>query len=132
MSLAGKDVWEAIVRLGLLSGPYDPRANLHCANAEKIAVLLNDVLGKRRQDWLPKLVDTEDAMRAWEASTPREYVLRLYKFLNQLGYTVIRIDAGLWSEFYRLADSLGIIRVVLIAFPVGFYKPRTHKSYSMT
>jgi hypothetical protein len=32
--------------------------------------------------WLPNLVETENAMREWEASTPREYVLRLYKFLN--------------------------------------------------
>ena len=34
-------------------------------------------------------------MRQWEASTPRESVLRLYKFLNQLGYTVIGIDAAI-------------------------------------
>jgi hypothetical protein len=37
-------------------------------------------------------------MRAWEAKTPRENVLRLYKFLNQLGYTVIGIDAAIERE----------------------------------
>ena len=36
-------------------------------------------------------------MRAWEASA-REYVLRLYKFLNLLGYTVIGIDAAIERE----------------------------------
>jgi hypothetical protein len=45
-----------------------------------------------------ELLDTEDAMRAWEARTPRENVLRLYKFLNQLGYTVIGIDAAIERE----------------------------------
>jgi hypothetical protein len=34
-------------------------------------------------------------MRAWEARTPRENVLRLYKLLNQHGYTVIGIDAAI-------------------------------------
>jgi len=34
-------------------------------------------------------------MRAWEGNTPREYVLRLYKFLNLSGYTVVGIDARL-------------------------------------
>jgi hypothetical protein len=27
MPLTGKDVWDAIVKLGLISGPYDPRTN---------------------------------------------------------------------------------------------------------
>jgi hypothetical protein len=62
-----------------------------------MALLLNEVLGKR-QNWLPDLLETEDSMRAWEASTPRENVLRLYKFLNQLGYTVIGIDAAIERE----------------------------------
>jgi hypothetical protein len=44
MTLTGRDVWEAIVKLGMLSGPYDPKTNRHCANAEKIAGLLNKVL----------------------------------------------------------------------------------------
>jgi hypothetical protein len=38
--LTGKDVWDAIVKLGLMSGPYDPRTNHHCTNAERIARLL--------------------------------------------------------------------------------------------
>src|ERR1700693_3686742 len=33
---------------------------------------------------------------------------------------------------YRLTDRLGVIRIVLVAFPVGLYKTRIHKSYSMT
>jgi hypothetical protein len=37
-------------------------------------------------------------MRAWEARAPRERVLRLYKFLNQLGYTVIGIDSAIERE----------------------------------
>jgi hypothetical protein len=37
-------------------------------------------------------------VRAWEAVTPREYVLRLYKYLNQCGYTVIGIDAAIERE----------------------------------
>ena len=106
MPLTGKDVWDAIVKLGLLSGPYDPRTNPHCANAEKIARLLDEVLTKR-QDWLPSLVDTEDAMRRWEANTPREYVLRLYKFLNTIGYTVIGIDAAIEREVRKRTATTG-------------------------
>lgn len=98
MPLSGKDVWEAMVRLGLTSGPYDPQRNRSCVNADRIAGLLSDVLRKQESDWLPKVTQTEDAMRAWEASTPREYVLRLYKFLNLLGYTVIGIDAAIERE----------------------------------
>jgi hypothetical protein len=97
MSVTGKDVWDAIVKLGLLSGPYDPRTNRSCANAENIAKLLNEVLTKG-QSWLPKVVQTEDAMRVWEANTPHEYVLRLYKFLNAMGYTVVGIDAAIERE----------------------------------
>ena len=37
-------------------------------------------------------------MRAWQDSTPREYVLRLYRYLNQCGYTVIGIDAAIERE----------------------------------
>lgn len=98
MPLSGKDVWEAYVKLGLTGGPYDPRANRSCMNADRIAGLLNEVLRKRESDWLPKVTQTEDATRAWEAGTPREYVLRLYKFLNLLGYTVIGIDAAIERE----------------------------------
>ena len=97
MSLTGKDVWDASVTLGLMSGPYDPRTNKYCANAEKIAGLLNEVLAKR-QSWLSNLVETEDAMRLWEANTPHECVLRLYKFLNTIGYTVVGIDAAIERE----------------------------------
>ena len=85
MPLTGKDVWDAIVKAGFLSGPYDPRTNRSCANADVLARLLNDALS-RRANWLPNLLQTEDAMREREATTPREFVLRLYKFLNQCGY----------------------------------------------
>ena len=98
MPLTGKDVWEAIVRLGLASGPYDPRTNRHCANAERIAGLLNEGLAKQELNWLPNVTLTEDAMRTWEANTPREHVLRLYKFLNLSGYTVVGIDAAIERE----------------------------------
>jgi hypothetical protein len=37
-------------------------------------------------------------MRVWQESTPREYLLRLYRFLNQCGYTVIGIDAAIERE----------------------------------
>jgi hypothetical protein len=97
MPLTGKDVWEAIVKAGLLSGPYEPRTNRHCANADVLAGLLNEALSKR-ENWLPNLLGTEDAMRVWQESTPREYVLRLYKFLNQCGYTVIGIDSAIERE----------------------------------
>jgi hypothetical protein len=106
MPLTGKDVWEAIVKLGLMSGPYDPRTNHHCANAEKIAHLLDEVMTKR-QSWVPSRVETEDAMRAWEADTPREHVLRLYKFLNTIGYTVIGIDAAIEREVRKRTASTG-------------------------
>jgi len=110
MSLTGKEVWDAIVKLGLMSGPYEPKKNQYCANAEKIAVLLNEVLEKRRS-WLPRGVETEDAMIAWEADTPKEYVLRLYKTLNLLGYTVIGIDGAIEREVRKrksaAADSTG-------------------------
>jgi hypothetical protein len=98
MPLTGEDVWEAIVKLGLMSGPYDPKANRYCANAERIASLLNDELRQQEFNWLPDVTQVEDAMRAWEKNTPREYVLRLYRFLNQLGYTVIGIDAAIERE----------------------------------
>ena len=98
MLLTGKDVWEAIVRAGLASGPYDPRTNIRCANADVLAGQLNAVLGKNR---MPDLLETEDAMRRWEATTPREFVLRLYKFLNQCGYTVVGIDAAIEREAKR-------------------------------
>ena len=104
MPLTGKDVWDAIVKLGLMSGPYDPIANSYCANAEKIAGLLNEVLTKR-QSWLSNLVETEDAMRLWEANTPHEYVLRLYKFLNTIGYTVVGIDAAIEREVRKRRAS---------------------------
>jgi hypothetical protein len=97
MLLTGKDVWEAIVKLGLMSGPYEPKNNRYCANADRIADLLNEVLDKRKS-WLPDLVEAEDAMRSWEANAPREFVLRLYKYLNQLGYTVAGIDVAIERE----------------------------------
>ena len=59
--------------------------------------LVNETIS-RQANWLPDLIDSEDAMRGWEANTAREKVLRLYKFLNQLGYTVIAIDAGIERE----------------------------------
>jgi hypothetical protein len=62
--------------------------------------LLNEVLTKR-QCLSPSLVQTEDSMRIWEANTPREYVLRLYKFLNAVGYTVIGIDAAIEREVQK-------------------------------
>ena len=101
MPLAGKDVWEAIVKLGILSGPYDPKTNRYCANADRIAAVLNDVLHKQESNWLPSTIQTEDAMRVWAETTPREYVLRLYRFLNQLGYTVIGIDAAIEREIRK-------------------------------
>src|SRR5262249_56321916 len=76
MLLTGKDVWEAIVKARLSSGPYEPKTNPRCANADVLAGLLNVVLSKR-QNCLPDLLETEDAMRRWEASTPRALVLRL-------------------------------------------------------
>jgi hypothetical protein len=81
-----------------MSGPYDPKTNRYSANADRIASLLNDELREQESDWLPSVIQAEDAMRVWEVSTPREYVLRLYKFLNQLGYSVIGIDAAIERE----------------------------------
>jgi len=83
--------------MGWASGPYDPRSNGIAARADQMASLLNDIISKR-QNWLPDLVESEDAMRAWVESTPRENLLRLYKFLNQLGFTVIGIDAAIERE----------------------------------
>jgi 2C-methyl-D-erythritol 2,4-cyclodiphosphate synthase len=97
MRLTGKDVWEVGVKMGWASGRYDPSAGGVAARAEMMAGLLNEIIDKR-QSWLPDRLETEDAMRAWEATTPREKVLRLYKFLNQLGYTVIGIDAAIERE----------------------------------
>jgi hypothetical protein len=104
MPLTGKDVWDASVKLGLMSGPYDPRTNRYCANAEKIAGLLNGVLTKR-QSWLSNLIETDEAMRVWEANTPHESVLRLYKFLNTMGYTVVGIDAAIEREVRKRRAS---------------------------
>jgi hypothetical protein len=97
MRLTGKDVWEVGVKMGWASGTYDPSANPIAARAATMAQLLNDML-RKRENWLPKLLESEDAMRRWEATTPREHALRLYKFLNQLGYTVIGIDSAIERE----------------------------------
>jgi hypothetical protein len=71
MPLSGKDVWKAMVRVGLTSGPYDPETD-RCANADRIAGRLNHVLRERKSNWLPKVMQTKDAMGSWEASTTRE------------------------------------------------------------
>jgi hypothetical protein len=97
MRLTGKDVWEVGLKMGWAHGHYDPSKNPTAARAEEMAHSLNEVLGKRG-DWLPDLLETDDKMRVWAESTPREYVLRLYKYLNQLGYTVIGIDAAIERE----------------------------------
>jgi hypothetical protein len=106
MRLTGKDVWEVGLKMGWASGPFDPLSNRVAARANAMASLLNEVVSKRENS-LPALIESEDAMRAWEANTPREKVLRLYKFLNQLGYTVIGIDAAIERERTknRPADS---------------------------
>jgi hypothetical protein len=44
-------------------------------------------------------------MRVWQDSTPREYVLRLYRFLNQCGYTVIGIDTAIEREAKQRNDA---------------------------
>jgi hypothetical protein len=82
---------------GWANGRFDPSSNMVSARAETMAALLNELLAKR-QSWVPELLETEDSMRAWGARTPRENILRLYKFLNQLGYTVIGIDAAIERE----------------------------------
>ena len=97
MKLTGEDVWKVGLMMGWASGPYDPLSNAIAARADSVASLLNQVIN-RRANWLPDLIDSEDAMRGWEANTAREKVLRLYKFLNQLGYTVIGIDAAIERE----------------------------------
>ena len=108
MRLTGRDVWEVGAKMGWASGPYDPRSNPIAARADKMASLLNDLIS-REANWLPDLIDNEDAMRVWEANTPRLKILRLYKFLNQLGYTVIGIDAAIERERIKKesADSPG-------------------------
>ncbi|MGO9604605.1 MAG: hypothetical protein ACLQAT_14650 [Candidatus Binataceae bacterium] len=97
MRLTGKDVFEVGVKMGWASGLYHPRSNGIAARADELASLLNELMDKRR-DWLPDLIENEDPMRTWEAQTPREHVLRLYKYLNQLGYTVVGIDAAIERE----------------------------------
>jgi hypothetical protein len=95
--LTGKDVWEVAIKMGWAHGAYYPSSNGTAARAAELAALLNEVL-RKRQNWLSELLESEDQMRAWEVRTPREKVLRLYKFLNQLGYTVIGIDAAIERE----------------------------------
>ena len=104
MRLTGKDVWEVGVKMGWANGPYDPRSNGIAARVDVMASLLNELMERRRK-WLPDLIDTEDAMRAWEAKTPRERVLRLYKFLNQSGYTVVGIEAAIEREVKPRRDT---------------------------
>jgi hypothetical protein len=105
MRLTGRDVWEAIVKLGLMSGPYEPKTNRYCANADRIAGLLNEVLDKQESSWLSNLIRTEDAMRTWLDNTPREYVLRLYKYLNATGITMTGIDAAIECETKKRRPS---------------------------
>jgi len=108
MPLSGNDVWEAMVKLGLMGGPYDPQRNRSCLNADRIAGLLNEVLRRHAENWLPDPMETENAMRAWEANTSRENVLRLYKFLNLLGYSVIGIDGAIERE-RKKNDAEGVL-----------------------
>jgi len=72
---------------------------------DRIAGLLNEVLAKQESGWLPNIRQTEDAMWTWEANTPREHVLRLYKFLNISGYTVVGIDAAIEREIKKRRTS---------------------------
>jgi hypothetical protein len=74
------------------------------ANADVLAGLLNEALSKR-ENWLPNLLGTEDAMRVWQESTSREYVLRLYKFLNECGYTGIDSAIEREAKQRKAADS---------------------------
>ncbi|HVN88260.1 MAG TPA: hypothetical protein VMT61_00455 [Candidatus Binataceae bacterium] len=97
MPVTGQDVWEVGLKMGWARGPFDPSKNPTAARAVVMATSLNEVL-QQRGAWLPDLSETEDAMRLWEERTPREYVLRLYKFLNQIGYTVNGIDAAIERE----------------------------------
>ncbi len=97
MPVTGQDIWEVGLKMGWARGPFDPAKNPMAARAVEMATSLNEVLQKRTA-WLPDLSGAEDAMRSWEERTPREYVLRLYKFLNQLGYTVNGIDAAIERE----------------------------------
>ncbi len=96
-TVTGEDLWEVGLKMGWARGPYEPTKEPKAADVERMAALLDQAL-REREDWLPELLETEDAMRGWEATTPREYVLRLYKFLNQLGYTVVGIDAAIARE----------------------------------
>jgi hypothetical protein len=58
-------------------------------------------------------------MRLWEASTPRELVLRLYKFLNQCGYTeggIMAIQAFVYPEHrgHLLGDVPALLVIALV------------------
>jgi hypothetical protein len=83
MPLTGRDFWEAMGKGGFASGTWEQCSPNYKKGAELAA---------------SALLQTEDAMRAWEAETPREYVLRIYRFLNQAGYTVVGIDAAIERE----------------------------------
>jgi hypothetical protein len=93
MPLTGRDFWEAMVKGGFTSGTWEQCSPNYKMSAELAASALNRIQGA-----LPTVLQTEDAMRAWEAETPREYVLRIYRFLNQSGYTVVGIDAAIERE----------------------------------
>jgi hypothetical protein len=94
MPLTGRDFWEAMVKGGFTSGTWEQCSPNYKKGAELAASALNRIQDAR----LPTVLQTEDAMRAWEAETPREYVLRIYRFLNQSGYTVVGIDAAIERE----------------------------------
>ena len=94
MPLTGRDVWEAILKAGLLAAYMSRRPTGTARTPTCWRVWLNGALGNR-ENWLSNLLGTEDAMRVWQERTPREYVLQLYRFLNQCGYTVIGIDAAI-------------------------------------
>ncbi len=63
MPLTGKDVWEAIVKLGLMSGPYDPRTNRYAANADRIGGSAQRRAGRTGME-LAAEIQAEDAMQA--------------------------------------------------------------------
>ena len=73
----------------------NPRTNSAAARAE--VMHLTQRGDRQVRELVAELIESE-CNAVWEANTPREKVLRLYKFLHQLGYTVIGIDAAIERE----------------------------------
>src|SRR5271167_4222727 len=91
MPLTGKDVWAAIVKAGLLSGPYDPRTNQAGAPREYVLRPSRGRPHDKTQDFSSAVRSERPAL----APSPSARVKGRYISTSSFKVTVIPSHAGL-------------------------------------